>query len=84
MYCQDPVIDRFLVLQSQIVQELLPAFAHIGRNGSKIIVTFQAECWKSFFEEFHFPFNAGSELQLSFEFRVQNAGAVHLTQKVLA
>jgi hypothetical protein len=84
MYFQDPVIDRFLALQSPIVQELLPVYAQIERDEAKIIITFQAECWKDFFEEFHFPFNPGDELKLSFEFRVQNTRTIHLIQKIVA
>jgi len=84
MLCQDPVIDRFLSLQSKIIQELLPAFSDIERNNSTIIITFQHTVWKEFFEEFHFPFNPGADLQLSFEFRVQNVSAVHLKQQILA
>jgi hypothetical protein len=62
----DPVIDRFLSLQSQIVRELLPAFADIERHGSKIIITYKADCWRDFFQEFHYPLEPGRDLKLSF------------------
>jgi hypothetical protein len=84
MYCQDPVIERFLLLQSPIVQELLPAYAHIERDGAKIIVTFSSERWKNFFQRHHFPFKPGTDLNLSFEFRVRNTSPIHLSQKILA
>ena len=82
MHCQDLVIDRFLSLQSQIVRELLPSYARIERNGSKIVIIFKAERWKYFFQKYHFPLEPGEDLKLSFEFRVESVRPVHLAQKI--
>jgi hypothetical protein len=61
----DPVIDRFLSLQSQVVRELLPAFADIERYGSKIIITYKTDSWRAFFQKWHYPLEPGRDLKLS-------------------
>lgn len=69
----DPVVTRFLSLQSDVVQEVLPAIAKISRRNDTIVLAFRSEHWLGWFQKFYTPLNRGEELQLSFEFRVASS-----------
>lgn len=69
----DPVTSKFLALQSDVVQEILPAIAKISRRNDTIILAFRSEHWLRWFQRFYAPLNGGEDLRLSFEFRVASS-----------